>query len=155
MSWLHWKQAFGQDGQSLLNFTRRLIALRDSYPLLRRRNFMHGKEKLTEEFTDIAWFDQNGAPMSSEAWNNSGERVIVVRRAEFTNSDRIGLLTLLLNPTSESMVFRLPLPQAPTRILIDSSDPNIEEHDIDGDQVKVAPQTAVLVRAIHTPKDTR
>ncbi|HTJ02601.1 MAG TPA: glycogen debranching protein GlgX [Methylovirgula sp.] len=148
ISWLHWKDIYTAEGRSMVNFVTRLIALRHAYPVLRCRHFMHGKEMLPGNLSDIAWFDQNGEPMSNDAWNDPNKRVIVVRRAERPAGDIVAALTLLLNPTSESMVFRLPAPHVPSRVLIDSSDPSAEEYDVEG-EVKVAPQTAILVLGIH------
>ncbi len=147
-SWVHWKQIFTPEGRSMVNFVTRLIALRHAYPVLRCRHFMHGKETLPGNLSDIAWFDQNGEPMSSDAWNDPNGRVIIVRRAEHPAGDIVAALTLLLNPTSESMVFRLPVPRVPSRVLIDSSDPSAEEYEVDG-EVTIAPQTAILVLGIH------
>jgi glycogen operon protein len=149
VSWIHWKQMDSPEGREMTAFVARLVALRRKYPVLRCRNFLHGREEPTTGIPDISWFDQNGRPISVDAWNDSKERVIVLRRAERTDEDHVAALTLLLNPTAERLDFRLPAPHAPSRVLIDSSDPNGHEHDLEGDHLTLPPQTAVLLLGIH------
>src|SRR3712207_6796678 len=42
ISWFHWEH--DERGEQLLAFTRKLIALRRSHPVFRRRQFLHGEE---------------------------------------------------------------------------------------------------------------
>jgi isoamylase len=148
LSWLNWKQA--QSNESLTKFVARLVALRRAHPVLRWGRFMHGKEQLAPGVTDIAWFDQGGHPVSSEAWNNPEERIIVLRRAARNDdSATVSMLTLMLNPTAEKRTFHLPAPRAPTRLLIDTDAPETQEREIDGDKIEVAARSAVLVSGIH------
>ncbi|HEY5226003.1 MAG TPA: glycogen debranching protein GlgX [Methylovirgula sp.] len=149
VSWIHWKQMDSPEGREMTTFVARLVALRREYPVLRCRNFLHGREEPTTGIADIGWFDQHGKPISVDAWNDPKERVIVLRRAERTDEDHVAALTLLLNPTAERLDFQLPAPHAPSRVLIDSSDPNGNEQDLDGDHLTLPPQTAVLLLGIH------
>jgi isoamylase len=151
LSWFDWKQAHSADGQALTRFVARLIALRHAHPVLRCRNFMHGKEHPAPGIADISWFDEDGQPISVDSWNNRDKRVIVLRRATGAPDGTVPALTLLLNPTGANLSFRLPPPHVPSRLLIDTDKPDATERDLDGDRVEVAARSAVLVIGIHRP----
>lgn len=148
VSWLDWKRAFSPEGQALVRFVARLVALRHAHPVLRSRNFLHGKEHPAPDIADISWFDEDGRPVSVESWNNPDKRVIVLRRAMSNPDGTVPALTLFLNPTDAGLSFRLPPPHVPSRVLIDSDKPDAPERDIEGDQIDVAARSAVLVIGI-------
>ncbi len=50
-----------ENDEKLRDFTRRLIALRATQPLLRRENWRDGLE--------IRWFNAGGGPQQSEQWD--------------------------------------------------------------------------------------
>jgi isoamylase len=68
LSWFDWKLDRA-DGR-LLNFTRRLIALRRKHPVLRRRQFFFGRQIWGSEVKDLAWFRPDGQEMSDADWKN-------------------------------------------------------------------------------------
>ena len=71
-SWLDWSKAASGEGQALIDYVSRLIALRQAAPLLRSRHFLHGKNEPATGILDIEWFDTNGTPLSPDSWNNGG-----------------------------------------------------------------------------------
>jgi glycogen operon protein len=144
ISWLDWKQAESPDGAKLIRYVTRLIALRRVHPALRSRHFMHGKEQPAPGLADIGWFDQLGQPISSEAWNNPEERIIVWRRAA-REDNTVSVLILLLNPTDGRRTFFLPEPHLPVRVLIDTDLPDAPERDLNGAKLEVAARSAVLL----------
>ncbi len=66
ISWLDWN--LDERKQSLLNFTRRLLAFYNSQPVFHRRRFFHGKAIQGAEAPDITWIDPSGAEMSDSSW---------------------------------------------------------------------------------------
>ncbi len=70
ISWLDWER---QD-VSLLELTRRLIALRKAHPIFQRRRFFHGRD--IRGGRDIAWYKPDGHEMSAEDWNVSFARSV-------------------------------------------------------------------------------
>ena len=92
---------------------------------------------------------EDGQPVSVESWNNPEKRVIVLRRAMRSPNGTVPALTLLLNPTAASMSFRLPPPQVPSRVLIDTDKPDAPERELTGDRIDVAARSAVVVLGIH------
>jgi glycogen operon protein len=146
ISWLDWELAKAPEGEALTAFVARLIALRRAYPVLRSRNYLYGKTALAAGVLDIAWFDENGAELSREGWNNPETLRLVLRRAARTDG-KVKLLTLLLNPSGEDATFRLPEPHVPTRLLIDTTDPDAAERDLVGFEVPVGAHGAALLIA--------
>jgi pullulanase/glycogen debranching enzyme len=58
ISWFDWSGA----DEDLRTFTRRLIELRVSEPVFRRRDFLRGDEVVGSEMPDVVWFGCNGEP---------------------------------------------------------------------------------------------
>jgi glycogen operon protein len=130
----------------------RLIQLRHDNPVLRCRHFLHGKDELAPEVLDIAWFDANGDLIENEAWNNPEERLLAVRRASQNSDGSVLILTVFLNPTGEEQRFRLPPPNLPTSVLLDSAEPDKPEYEITGEDVVVAARSVVLTKAVYQIK---
>ena len=147
ISWVDWSRAKGCLDEALTDFVARLIEIRLAHTVLRSRRFMHGQEELAPGIKDIAWFDQHGQPMTIEAWNDTGERVLALRRAD-RQGGQLNVLTLLLNPTGETSVFHLPPPGLPARVLMDTNDPAAGERDLPGEDVEVAAHSVVLTVAV-------
>ena len=73
--------------------------------------------------------------ISSNSWNNPEKRLFAVRRASKNDDGAVPILTLLLNPSGQDRVFRLPTQNVPTRLLIDSAEPGKPESDIAGQEI--------------------
>ncbi len=147
VSWLDWTLAASPEGRAFIEFTARLIALRRAHPALRQPNFLMGQHELAPDVLDIAWFDEAGAAIPPEAWNNPEQRTLVLRRAARLADGRVPMLTLLLNPTPEDRHFALPPPHRPTRLLLDTAHPAAPERDLCGTKVKVLARGAVMLLA--------
>ena len=52
-----------------MEFTRRLVRLYFSQPVLQRRRFFHGEKLEGSAIPDILWLDPNGKEMTKEAWD--------------------------------------------------------------------------------------
>jgi len=148
-SWVDWRLAESDEGRLLTDFAARVIALRHRHSVLRCTSFMHGREKPAPDVLDIAWFDEQGQVISPDAWNNPHERTLVLRRAAADADGKVPILTCLFNPTPEDRSFRLPPPQLPTQLLLDSADPAAGERAIDGETVAVRSRSVVLTRSVY------
>ena len=151
VSWLDWELATSADGRALAAFTARLIGLRHAHPILRCARFLYGKEELPGGVLDIAWFDEQGGPISPDAWNDPAQRTLVLRRAARADDGTIPVLTLLLNPTEECRQFHLPPPAMKTSVLIDTAKPEAPERPLTEAIVAVSAHSAVLLLAIVEP----
>jgi len=71
ISWFDWELAL--KNQDMLDFTAKLIKLRQSYPVLRRREFFRGRISGVNNVYDIKWFDDN---LRIPNWNNFQSKII-------------------------------------------------------------------------------
>ena len=69
INWFNW-EAIGEDGRLLIEFTRRLIALRKVHPVLRRTRFLHGREVSANGVKDITWFSPKGTEKTAAEWQD-------------------------------------------------------------------------------------
>jgi glycogen operon protein len=100
-----------------VEFTRKLIALRHQYPILRRVRWLTGQYDEELEVSDVTWIAANGEPKTDEQWSDPNLRcfgMLLDGRAPETGIRRRGeLATLLIVFNSWQDVVRFKLPQAP------------------------------------------
>ena len=118
-SWFDWN--IDDRRRAMLEFTRGLIALRRREPVLRRRQFLHGRRIHGSEVKDLAWFRPDGKEMTEQDWTNYN-RCFGLRLAGDAieevdaKGDRIvgSTLLILLNAHYEPLEFIRP-PTGPRR----------------------------------------
>ena len=116
ISWIDWN--LDEDDTQLLEFTRRLIALRRAHPALRRRDFFQGRPIHGGGVKDIFWFKPDGTEMTDEEWSQSFARGLGVylSGAGLTETDGRGRpvrdddFLILFNAGHEGLSFTLPAP---------------------------------------------
>lgn len=74
ISWLNWAAA----DMELLDFTKKLIALRKNHPVFCRRRWFQGQRIHGVGVEDIAWFQPDGTEMSEESWTNGYAKTLAV-----------------------------------------------------------------------------
>src|SRR5688572_27379707 len=67
ISWTPW--TVDADAAAFLTFVRRLIALRRSQPVLRRRRFFLGRSIRGAQVKDVAWLDTSAREMTDRDWS--------------------------------------------------------------------------------------
>jgi glycogen operon protein len=147
ISWIHWDLAKGAEGRRLIAFVERLAALRHRHAVLRSPRFLHGQEELARGIRDIEWFDASGKPVTTESWNNPEERRLVLRRAGRNGDGLVSVLIAFFNASTEEHTFLLPPPGLPSRLLIDSADPDGHERELETEHLVVGAHSVVLVLA--------
>ena len=112
LSWFRWDEA----DDDLLDFTRRLIALRRAHPVFRRTTFLSGQEKKGSGLPDVWWFRPDGRRMTQKDWQREDAHTLGV----FLNGAEIPERTphgkeveddsflLLFNAYGEPITFTLP-----------------------------------------------
>jgi glycogen operon protein len=70
ISWLSFQLDARRAG--MLEFTRRLVALRHAQPVLRRRRFFSGGRVRGSDLEDIVWIRPDGREMTAEDWGAPG-----------------------------------------------------------------------------------
>src|SRR5690606_25985578 len=114
LSWLSWEPT--ADDQRLLDFVRRLIALRQEHPVFSRRNFFHGRDIRGGLAKDIFWMTPDGEEMTDDEWNTAFARCLGVYFAgdALDERDRRGRplvddnCLLLVYASHEAIDFTLP-----------------------------------------------
>jgi glycogen operon protein len=125
LSWLDWQLDGNQ--RALLEFTRRLIALRNAHPLFRRRTWFRGR---AERDPDVVWLNYAGAEMTDQEWNRSSARCLgaLISGRGLGERDERGTpvvdddLLLLLNANEGEVPF--PLPAGRWSALVDTGTEN-------------------------------
>jgi len=113
LTWLDWTGQRPED-KDLTRFTRRLITLRNQYPILRRGRFFVGMHNPELDVKDVTWIDPRGEEKTPESWDDKGERcfgMVLDGRAQPTGIVRPGsdaTLLLILNAYHDVVVFTLP-----------------------------------------------
>ncbi len=69
-TWLDW-EGIDSAGNSLLEFTRKLIQLRRDHIIFHRQRFFHGKEIPGTHTKDIVWLKPDGEEMAGEDWHRA------------------------------------------------------------------------------------
>jgi len=157
ISWVDWD--YGERGESLIGFVRRLIALRRHYPILRRQRFLTGT--LNEELgvKDVTWINASGREMPDEAWgdgNNKCFGMLMDGRAQPTGVRKRGddrTLLIVFNAYHDVVEFTLPesAGEAVWRLLIDTNIPeDIGEEQFQTAQVYAVTGRSVLVFALES-----
>jgi isoamylase len=119
LSWYEWD--LGDEGRELLDWTRRLIALRRAEPVFRREHFLEGDRD--DGRPDVWWFRRDGRRMTRRDWENrelgwlgvflSGDHTDMVdAHGRPVNGDSF---LVVLNVSPEDVVFRLPAARLGTR----------------------------------------
>jgi isoamylase len=133
ISWLDWRAAEAGEGQALVAFVARLIALRKRHPLLRATRFLHGVDDVLPGIKDVGWFDERGQPLTDEAWQDPEGRALTLRRAGAGMTGEIEVLLLMLNGSPMPLAFAPPAPALEWNVLIDSTEPEAPSHRLEGE----------------------
>jgi isoamylase len=136
ISWINW-EGLGEDGEALLEFTQRMIAIRKSQPMLRRGRFMTGAYNEELDVKDVTWLTPDGDEMSQEHWEDPNTRcfgMLLDGRAQPTGIRRKGTdrtLLLVLNAHHDVVNFTLPEIVGGRRwnCLVDTNRPELTEPD--------------------------
>ncbi|MDW3214616.1 MAG: glycogen debranching protein GlgX [Ilumatobacteraceae bacterium] len=152
LSWHDWSAV----DEHLLDFTKRLIALRAAHPVFSRRHFFEGQRTMGSQLDDIGWFRPDGEPMHRDDWHVDHARAISV----FLNGNAIGphgpeperpldrSFLVMCNAGSDPLGFTVPvgLGGSRWRVVVDTSDPDsIDEVIETSDDWKVEAWTLVLL----------
>lgn len=74
ISWLNWENA----DRELLEFTRKLIHLRNTHSVFSRKNWFKGVPARDTKIEDIAWFLPDGTQMEEHHWNDGSAKSVAI-----------------------------------------------------------------------------
>ncbi|WP_394850007.1 glycogen debranching protein GlgX [Pendulispora brunnea] len=155
ISWLDWN--WSDEGKALFEFTKKLLRIRREHPALQRSKFFQGRDIHGTQLPDLAWFREDGQPMSDKDWN--AERVRLVMFLAGRNIDEVDEtgrrlvddnLLWLLNASPAEATFALPrLEQVrePWQLLVDTTDDRAKEERAPDGSTRLAAHSLKLFRA--------
>ncbi|MFO1026975.1 MAG: glycogen debranching protein GlgX [Acetobacteraceae bacterium] len=112
ISWVDWN--FGEREVELAEFVRKLIVLRQSFPILRRARFLTGEYNPDLDVSDVRWLTPAGDDLADEQWNESHARcfgMLLDGRAQASGIKRPAMdatVLLVLNAFHDVVNFSLP-----------------------------------------------
>ncbi|MFD5894749.1 glycogen debranching protein GlgX [Streptomyces sp. NPDC060366] len=156
-SWLDWSLLDQPGSYGLYRLTRRLLALRNAHPVLRRRAFFSGRAQAPEGLRDLAWFRPDGKEMTERDWYAPASTLgLFLSGRDIPGRDARGRkitddsFLAVLHSGSRPQDFALPgEPWARSyELVVDTSSEDQEEEPgtvLDGGTVTTVPARAVLL----------
>jgi glycogen operon protein len=134
VSWVDWE--LDEEKLKLLEFTRLLIRIFHTQPVLRRRKFFQGRQIRGSEVKDLTWFRNDGREMTEADWRDHTRRALGLRLAgdAIDEVDSRGhrvtgdTLLILMNANPEPARFVLPRhrPRVKWELMLDTLEPTGE-----------------------------
>ncbi len=116
LNWIDWS-AMTSDGRRLLEFTRKLIALRRAYPMLRLGRFLVGQHNPELDVKDLTWLSPAGTGLTQEQWADGRAKcfgMLLDGRAQPTGIKQRGSdATLLIVFNAHHDIVKFTLPEVP------------------------------------------
>jgi isoamylase len=151
ISWLCWD--LDDRRRALLDFTRRVFAIRQANPVLRRRTYFRGEVVAHEGIKDLTWLRPDGAEMTQGDWDFADGRALgMLIHGEATDETddrgrpiRGDTMLLLVNACHAPVEFALPaLDSAEWTVLVDTAEGEVAVVDMPA--LPVLPYSLVLLR---------
>jgi isoamylase len=157
ISWFSWERDEKQ--AQLLEFTKKLIRLRQDHPVFRRPKFFQGRRIRGSETRDVMWFNPGGEEMSDEEWNSPFVRCLGMLLSGDTSDVlnfeaepiRDETFLLLINAHFEPISFVLPGEEhVEWELILDTTDENgflnTTKKFASGDDVDVSDRSACFFK---------
>jgi glycogen operon protein len=155
LAWLDWD--LSPEKRKFLAFVRRLVAIRRSQPVFKRRKFFDGVPVDGTTLKDLYWVKPDGTEMWDDDWYSDAQAIgagLVGDQIE--EVDRQGnrivgpSLAMLLNASDEPVVFLSPPgADAVWELLVDTARPDVTGTSLDhDDSYTLAPRSLVLFRLL-------
>ncbi|QKV70995.1 glycogen debranching protein GlgX [Streptomyces harbinensis] len=167
LGWIDWSLARDPAWRPLLDLTRRLIRLRRTHPVLRRRAFFSGRRHGPGGMRDLGWFTADGAEMTEGDWHRPSRTLgMFLSGRDIPQRDPQGRpvtddsFLVLLHAGAEPATFPLPGPPwaHAYELLVDTSreeqsTPPGSHHD-GGTALRLPARSVLLLRALPPGADT-
>jgi glycogen operon protein len=156
ISWFDWSLL--EENAELHEFVKKLIVLRRSHPVFRRRQFLRGTDEDGTGLPDVWWFRTDGHRMTKNDWE-SGERTVgmFLNGEEIASPDEKGQrildesFLLLFNAHHEDVTFTLPNRRFGEHwsLVLSTTEPDAEPNSLEVDALEelvVGGRSLVLLR---------
>jgi isoamylase len=156
ISWYDWEHV----DTDLLEFTRRVIALRREHPVLRRRRWFQGRS--IRGSVDLGWFRTDGAEMGDDDWDTGSPRAvgIFLNGEAITDRDRRGQrvtddsFLLLFNAHADPVDWTLPKQWGQWwEVIIETADPARDGETLESSATIPVTGRSVVVLQRRDPPD--
>ena len=113
ITWLDW-DGIDDDGVALIEFVGKLLALRRTFPILRRGRFLTGEYNPNLDVKDVTWLSPSGEELDNGAWGDAKAHclgMLMDGRAQETGIRRPAsdaTLLLVANAYHDVVKFKLP-----------------------------------------------
>ncbi|MBU3750652.1 MAG: glycogen debranching protein GlgX, partial [Mycobacterium sp.] len=156
ITWIDWSGA--DEYADLLEFTRRVTALRAAHPVFRRRRFFDGRPSSSpHNMRDLYWLTRNGVEMTSDDWHSGIKSVAVGLNGEAleepdARGERIIDDSFLLCFNAHAYPVDFVIPETPYarrwQAIIDTADPRgaTEQQVAAGTTVSVHGRSVLVLR---------
>ena len=146
IGWIDWKGA----DEKLVDFVRRLSALRRRFAVLSQRNFLHSRKRDRDGKPDLEWWHPDGRAPSDADWNDHAHAIgVIVRASAETIRDTGAREVFVCYNAGEARKFVLP--EGKWVLLLDSANPGAPEKAVD--KTYTAAEQTVLLFAHPDPED--
>jgi len=153
-SWMDWQ--LDPEDEELLRFTRTILRIFHSNPVLRRRTFFTGRPMADGGVKDLTWVRPDGEEMRHEDWQDSENHILgMLLHGQATDEvDERGrpifgdTLLLLLNGGSRSRYFTMPgvEGQGSWQELVNTSRPELPRRTVRAEGVMLVAHSLMLLR---------
>ncbi len=112
ISWVNWE--IDEYNRLLIDFVRRLVGVRNAFPILRRNRFLSGEYNAELDVSDVRWLTPSATDMTEEQWQDGNARcvgMLLDGRAQASGIKRPSMdatALLVLNAHHDVVRFRLP-----------------------------------------------
>jgi glycogen operon protein len=112
ISWINW--SLEEKNHLMVQFVRKLTALRHKYPILRRNLFLNGEYIEDLGVRDVTWMNANGSQMSPDDWQDPTVRcfgMLLDGRAQTSGIRQRGkeaTILIVINGYHDAVIYTLP-----------------------------------------------
>ena len=150
LSWVHWEH--GTDDRALIEFVRRVIAVRGAQPLLRRASWRDG--------TIVTWLNPAGGAQTDAQWQDGNARCLGLRldrgasESGEPETEGASSILLLLNAHHEPVPFAVPASTAGQgwEMLLDTASPEPGERFVPPGRHAVEARAMLVLAASERPE---
>jgi isoamylase len=113
-TWINWDLDWRR--KELLAYTRRILAIRQAHPVLRRRHFFHGAPVGQDGHKDVTWIKPDGKELHDQDWRDQNASTLGMLISGYA-TDEVNerghpvtddTLLLIVSNSESSVDFRLP-----------------------------------------------
>lgn len=115
LAWVNWD--WDEKQKALFEFTKSIIHIRKSIPIIHRKRFFKGREIMGKDIWDIRWLREDGEDMTNKEWQTHYIRCMgmLINGELIDEKNNVGerikedILFLMVNSFWEPLEFKLPV----------------------------------------------